>query len=107
VTRDLAELVDRPELALSLAPTDAAAMLAKLAGVVAVLNVAASAQTPPPGERDSDGMLKPDDAARIAGLTRKEFYRRKVFRPACVKAGHRTLRVNERKLRRILAGLGP
>jgi hypothetical protein len=107
VTRNLAELVDRPELALSLAPTDAAAMLAKLAGVVAVLNVAASMQTPPPDERDGDGMLKPAEAARIAGLTVKEFYRRKVFRPACVKPGHRTLRVNERKLRRILAGLDP
>ena len=54
----------------------------------------------------SDGLLPVEEAARLAGVTVKEFYRRKALRPAVVKLGHRTIRVNERKLHRILAGSG-
>jgi hypothetical protein len=107
MTPDLASLLANPSRALELPPTEAAAVLAQVAGLEAVLRVAAGAVAKPSDERDGDGMIKPADAARIAGLTVAEFYRRKVFRPACVKAGHRTLRINERKLRRIIAGLGP
>src|SRR5262245_16536221 len=102
----LARLLADPTRALELRPIEAAALLAQVAGLEAVLRVAAGVKSEPPDERDDDGMIKTADAARIAGLTVAEFYRRKVFRPACIKAGHRTLRVNERKLRRILAGLG-
>jgi hypothetical protein len=105
MTLDLSTLLADPARALELPPAEAAAVLARLAGLVDVLRVAASAKAAPPDELDDDGLIKPEDAARIAGLTIREFYRRKVFRPACVKAGHRTLRINERKLRRILAGL--
>jgi hypothetical protein len=107
MTPDLSALLADPARALELSAAEAAAVLARVAGLEAVLRVAASAKAGQPDERDDDGLIKPEDAARIAGLTLREFYRRKVFRPACVKAGHRTLRVNERKLRRILAGLGP
>src|SRR5262249_19218624 len=107
MTPDLHALLADPAQALELQPAEAAALLARVAGLEAVLRVAASANAAQPDERDGDGLIKPEDAARITGLSLKEFYRRKVFRPACVKAGHRTLRVNERKLRRILAGLGP
>jgi len=105
MTPDLPTLLADPARALELPPAEAAAVLARVAGLEAVLRVAAGAMAKPQDERDGDGMIKPADAARIAGLTVAEFYRRRVFRPACVKAGHRTLRVNERKLRRILAGL--
>src|SRR5262245_9273555 len=105
MTPDLASLLADPVRALELPPEEAAAVLARVAGLEAVLRVAAGARAEPPDDRDGDDMIKPAEAARIAGLTVAEFYRRKVFRPACVKAGHRTLRVNERKLRRILAGL--
>ena len=107
MTPDLSTLLADPARALELPPAEAAVVLARVAGLADVLRIAAGARAEPPDERDGDGMIKPEEAARIAGLTLAQFYRRKVFRPACVKAGHRTLRVNERKLRRILAGLGP
>jgi acyl dehydratase len=78
-------------------------LLAKLAGVVAVLNVAAAAQTAEHEGRAADGMLTVEQAAALAGVTADQFYRRKRFRSAVVKLGHRTLRVSDRKLRRILA----
>jgi hypothetical protein len=106
MTPDLASLLSDPGSALELSPAEAAAVLARVAGLEAVLRVAAGAKAEPPEEREGDGMIEPEDAARIAGLTLAQFYRRKALRPACVKVGHRTLRVNERKLRRILAGLG-
>jgi hypothetical protein len=106
MTPDLSTLLADPARALELPPAEAAAVLARLAGLVDVLRVAASAKAAQPDERDDDGMLKPAEAARIAGLTVEQLYRRKVFRPARVKAGHRTLRFNEQKFRRILAGLG-
>jgi hypothetical protein len=59
--------------------------------------------TPPRAER----MLEVPEAAHLAGVTVKQFYRRRVFRPAIVKLGHRTARVNASKLHRILAGMRP
>jgi hypothetical protein len=47
-------------------------------------------------------MLTVQQAAALAGMTVAQFYRRKGFRPAVVKMGHRTIRVSNRKLRRIL-----
>jgi hypothetical protein len=103
---NLAELLRDPAAALRFSPEEAAGLLAQLEGVAAVLRLAATAQAPPQEQEKLDGMLEPAEAARLAGLTVEQFYRRKVFRPAIVRAGHRTRRVNERKLRRILAGLG-
>lgn len=77
-----------------------AALQTALAARLATAGQAENGEQPEPGE---DGMLTPEAAARIAGLTVDALRRRKAFRPAIVKLGHRTLRVDERKLRRILA----
>jgi hypothetical protein len=52
------------------------------------------------------GLITVEEAAHMAGVTREQFMRRVVFRPAIAKLGHRTTRVNEMQLRRILANLG-
>jgi hypothetical protein len=57
-----------------------------------------------PEPTGGDGFVTAEQAASLAGVTVEQFYRRRAFRPAIVKYGHRTMRVNERKLRRILAG---
>jgi hypothetical protein len=48
-------------------------------------------------------MLTVEQAAVIAGVTVAQFHHRAKFRPAKVKLGHRTVRVNRRKLLRIIA----
>jgi hypothetical protein len=53
-----------------------------------------------------DGLLSIEAAARLAGVTREQFLRREAFRPAVVKLGHRTRRVDQKRLRRILTGMG-
>jgi len=103
----LAELLDAPERAVDLPRNEAVRLLVRVGALAEVLRVAASTQAPSVEHREAaqGGMLTPDEAARIAGLTRAQFYRRKAFRPAIVRAGHRTLRVNEKKLRQIMASL--
>jgi hypothetical protein len=74
------------------------AVAAKLAGMPAE-----GRQGDPPA---SDGLLHVEVGARMAGVTREQFLRRQAFRPTLVKLGHRTIRVDERKLRRVLAQIG-
>ena len=58
------------------------------------------------GDRSpADGLITTEEAARMAGVTAEQFARRLVFKPALVKLGHRTTRVNEKRLCRILAEL--
>jgi hypothetical protein len=54
-------------------------------------------------EDGSPTLIDVQEAAAMAGMTVQQFYRRQRFRRAVVKLGHRTLRVDERKLRRIIA----
>ena len=102
----LADLLDAPERALDLDPVEAARLLATVGALEAVLRARVAAP-----ERNGDGaeaaMLSVEQAAGIAGVTVEAFYRRKAFRSSIVKLGHRTRRVNERKLRRILAAMEP
>jgi hypothetical protein len=101
-----AELLDAPARAMELPQSEAVALLAKVGALAEVLRVRATApalvEHP---EASGDKMLAPAEAARITGLTIAQFYRRRAFRPAIVRAGHRTLRVSEKKLRRIMAGM--
>ena len=103
----LAELLDSPEGALNLPRHEAVRLLARVGALAEVLRVTVAAGgTGGPGHDPSDdGMLTPQEAARIAGLTVEQFYRRRAFKPAILKVGHRTLRVSEKKLRRIMAGM--
>jgi len=103
----LNDLARDPALAADLSAAVRLRLLATAEGIAAVLR---QPPTPPShnGEAQAghDDRLTAEQAAAMAGLTVPQFYSRKVFRPAIVKLGHRTLRVSERKLRRILAGLG-
>jgi hypothetical protein len=93
-----------PALAAGLPEPARLRLLAAAEGVAAVLRL------PPTGRPSANGtpsapgeMLTAQAAAALAGVTPEQFYRRKRFRAAIVRLGHRTLRVDERKLRRILA----
>ena len=98
----VAELLDAPARALELAPAEAVAMLAEVEGLAAVLRIAAAAE---PRDRTTagDALLSVAEAAARAGVNHDSFLRRRAFRPAIVKQGHRTLRVNAKRLERILA----
>lgn len=101
----------RPVLGLS--PADVAKMPAEqvpaLLAALAGLQTAAAARLAVPSRNDPhstpDGLILVEEAARMAGVTCEQFLRRKAFRPAVVKLGHRTTRVNEKRLRRILSEL--
>lgn len=97
----LATLLADPAGVSALSPAEAASAAADLATLLAALARRAAEREP---ERTENGaaLLTVERAAALAGVTVEQFYRRKRFRPACVRLGHRTLRVNERKLRRIL-----
>jgi hypothetical protein len=105
-----------PSAVASLPPEALPALLTALAAFQTAVAARLAGLTPvrpqmphtPNGQAEvgGDDRLTVGQAASLAGLTVEQFYRRKVFRPAIVKLGHRTRRVNERKLRRILAGLG-
>ena len=101
----LADLLGTPERALDLAPGEAAAMLAQVEGLAAVLRLAAAAE---PHDRTmrADALLSVEEAADRAGVSHDSFLRRRAFRPAIVKQGHRTLRVHPKRLDRILAQMG-
>jgi hypothetical protein len=93
------------ERVLGIGPEDVAGMsretlLAVLAETQAIQLAAwsrLSAPAPQPnGEHASDGCISVDEAARMTGLTREQFLRRKAFRPALVNGGHRTRAVNKK-----------
>ena len=74
--------------------------LAEVAIDIAIARLAtASKQALAP---DQGRLIAVEDAAKMAGVTASQFYRLAAFKPAVVKLGHRTLRVNEARLRRIL-----
>ena len=100
----LTDLLEAPERAMDLTLPEAAALLAKAEGLAAVARARLAAI--PAGTRNGppDDMLTVPEAAQLAGVTVTQFYRRRVFRPAIVKLGHRTVRVSENRLRRILDG---
>lgn len=99
-------LITEPERALELAPMDAVRLLAQLEGLAAVVRLAAVAK-PAALPEANGGLITPVEAARLAGLSVRQLYRRRALRPALVRVGHRTLRVDERKLRRLLAANRP
>lgn len=101
----VAELLGAPERALELAPAAAASMLATVEGLAAVLRLAAAA-APSDRTAEANALLSVEEAAARAGVSHVSFLRRRAFRPAIVKQGHRTLRVNPRRLDRILAQMG-
>jgi hypothetical protein len=93
-----------PVLATELSEPVRLRLLAAAEGVAAVLRLASTAQQPEKRSGSQPGaMLTVPEAAQLAGVTVEQFYRRKRFRPAIVKLGHRTARVDEKKLRRILS----
>ena len=100
-----ADLLAAPEKALRLDPATAASILAMVEGLAAILRIAAAAE---PRDRQTAGdvLLSVDEAAARAGVSRDSFLRRRAFRPAIVRQGHRTLRVNPRRLERVLAQMG-
>src|SRR5262245_61077248 len=104
-TPTLPELLAEPARALTLPQADAVKLLAQVAGLHATLHarVAQSAPVQPeaPGAL-THALLSVPEAASLAGVTPQQFLRRQAFRPAVVRQGHRTLRVNAPKLRRIL-----
>ena len=74
--------------------------LAEIAIDIAVARLAtARKQAPAP---DRSRLISAEEAAKMAGVTVAQFYRRVAFKPAIVKLGHRTVRVNESRLRKIL-----
>ena len=100
-------LVAEPTRARELNPEAALAMLAgatdqlaKLHAAVSVL--AARTVAEPHDDEGESGMLTVDEAASLAGVSSESFRRRARFRPAVVRLGHRTLRVDAKRLRRIL-----
>jgi hypothetical protein len=99
------DVIDAPELGLDVPAREAAAMLAKLEAASAVLRVAAACAHETNGHEPEPGpLLTVKQAAALANMSPEEFYRRRRFEPAKVRLGHRTVRVSERKLRRILGG---
>ena len=73
--------------------------LAEVAIDIALARLAEARRAQPP---DPGKLISVADAARMAGVTAEQFYRRTAFRPAIVKLGHRTMRVDEKRLLRIL-----
>jgi hypothetical protein len=96
-----------PAAVASLPPEALPGLLATLAALQAA--VAARLAATPVGSGDdcaADGLISAEAAARMAGVTREQFLRRQAFRPTVKKLGHRTIRVDERRLRRLLAQMG-
>jgi hypothetical protein len=90
-----------------MSPEQVPALLAALASLQTAAAAKLAAVPSPNGEHSPhEGLIPVEEGARMAGITREQFLRRQAFRGAIVKAGHRTVRVSERKLRRILEGLG-
>jgi hypothetical protein len=103
---NLSALVADPALALRLRPVEAATLLARVEGLAAILRLAAT--TAPAGaEAAASALIGVDEAAHRAGVSREQFLRRRAFRPAIVRQGHRTLRVNAKRLERVLAQMEP
>jgi hypothetical protein len=73
--------------------------LAEVAIDIALARLAETRRAQPP---DPGKLISVPEAACMAGVTAEQFYRRTAFRPATVKLGHRTMRVDEKRLRRIL-----
>jgi len=107
IAPDVADLLRAPERAMELAPADAVRLLAHVGALEAVLRLAAATPARSPARDEvpapGDGLVSVDEGARIAGLTREQLLRRKAFRPSISRQGHRTLRVDPKELRRILA----
>jgi len=84
------------------------ALLAGLAALQAAAAARLLTASPPVrnGHEPADRLLPVEQAARIAGLTREQILRRVAFKPALVKLGHRTIRVDVRKLHDILTHIG-
>jgi hypothetical protein len=100
----LNDLARDAALAAGLPEPERLRLLALAEGIAGVLRAPRDQGSPSrEGEPDGEGMLTVEQAAGMAGVTVEQFYRRTLFRAAIVKLGRRTIRVNERKLRRILA----
>jgi hypothetical protein len=103
------EMLDAPERAMELPQQEAVRLLARAGALTEVLRIAAAARPSQNGEQpkaSEDALLTLEQGARIACVTPEQLRRRASFRPCIVKQGHRTLRVNERKLRAIIARMG-
>jgi hypothetical protein len=104
----LPDLLTEPARALELASGEAVSLLAQVGALAEVLRIAA-ARSSANGEQpkaSEDGLLTLEQGARIACVSAEQLRRRRSFRPCIVRLGHRMLRVNERKLRAILARMG-
>jgi hypothetical protein len=90
-----------------LTPEQAAVKLIEAVQVVELLRLRALARPPAELAAEPDGgepwTLSPDDAAALAGVTRERLVRAKVFAPAKVRLGHRSVAFDARRLRQILA----
>lgn len=100
-----ADLLDAPERALDLPHSEAMSMLARVGALEATLRARLAARSESRNDEQAahEGLLSVDEAARRAGVSHEQFLRRKAFRPAIVRQGHRTLRVSAMRLERIIA----
>jgi len=98
----LNDLHTDPALVMQLSEPVRLRLLAAAEGVASILRAALAtpSETEPAGP--VEGTLSVEQAAARVGLSVEQFYRRKALRPAIVKLGHRTCRVDARKLDRIL-----
>jgi excisionase family DNA binding protein len=104
---DLEALLADPAQALEMPPGEAAALLARLASVVALLQVAAVARTPhlPLNGDGPDEMLTAEQAARRTGMSRRWLYAKAKAGtlPFAVRTGPSAVRFSARGLDRWLA----
>lgn len=96
-----------PEDVQNLSPQQAAELYVEASAVTAALLARMLERTPASAQpATTTGLLTVEAAAKLAGVSREAFLRRKRFRSTIVKIGHRTLRVSEKRLLRVLDGLG-
>ena len=104
---DLCRFLDAPDEVSTLPATERAMLATKVSALVLALATTRSVDPAPAPDVSAakPGYLTIVQAAELAAVTPEAFRRRNTFRPAIVRLGHRTLRVDERRLRRILASL--
>jgi hypothetical protein len=102
-----AELLDAPSGVTKLTPDERASLRVKLAALAAALDACPADGAPAMEDPAQPLLVTVDEAAHLTGVTHDAFLRRQRFRPAVVRLGHRTRRVDVKKLRGILERMRP
>jgi hypothetical protein len=101
-TVSLNDLHADPALVVQLSEPARLRLLAAAEGVACILRTALASPSATEPAGPAEVTLSVEQAAARVGLSVEQFYRRKALRPAIIKLGHRTCRVDARKLDRIL-----